>query len=202
MEHYLVVLAVTALAVISPGADFAMVSRNSCVHGRGSGILCALGIAASCWVHVTYAVFFLATVQTMVPGILLYVRVAGALYLAYAGLRTMRSGPALEDGPKAGRTLSAARSFMSGCLTNALNPKTAVFVISLYTQVIGPRSTVSYALLCGATISFLHLLWFVVVSCGLSHESARAWVLSHATAFNRAIGGVLLAIAVSLVAMA
>ncbi|GBQ26182.1 putative threonine efflux protein [Gluconacetobacter sacchari DSM 12717] len=198
MEHYLVVLSVTGLAVISPGADFVMVSRNSCLHGRRAGVLSALGIAVSCWVHVGYALFLLAGARAVVPGLLLYVRIAGALYLAHVGLRNMRAGPALEDGGAGDCVLSGARSFASGFLTNVLNPKTALFVVSLYTQVIGPGSTLGQALVCGAMISLLHLLWFALVACALSHDVARAWVLGHAGLFNRVIGGVLLAVAVAL----
>ncbi|NVN11090.1 LysE family translocator [Nguyenibacter vanlangensis] len=199
MAHYLIVLAVTSLAVISPGADFAMVSRNSFLHGRRSGVLSAFGIAVSCWIHVFYAVFFLATVQGVVPDLLTYVRFAGAAYLAYAGMRTMRSGLAIEDDDGARPAVSASQSFLAGFLTNALNPKTAVFVISLYTQVIGPHSTVQYALLCGATISLCHLVWFVLVSYGLSRSATRRWVMARAAGFNRVIGAILLLIGASLV---
>ena len=199
MDRYLIVLAVTSLAVISPGADFAMVSRNSCIHGRRSGVISAFGIAAACWVHVLYAVFVLAAVQRIVPDFLVYVRYAGAAYLAYAGITTMASGLALEDNVVTLNAPSPAGSFLSGFLTNALNPKTAVFVISLYTQVIGPNRTLHYALLCGATISLCHLVWFLLVACGLSQDIVRRWVMRHARAFNRVIGAALLLIGTSLV---
>ena len=89
--------------------------------------------------------------------------------------------------------------FLSGFLTNALNPRAAVFVISLYTQVIGPQGTSRYALLCGATISLCHLVWFLPVACGLSQGIVRRWVKRHARAFNRMIGAALLLIGTSLV---
>lgn len=198
MEQYSIVFGITILAVISPGADFAMVSRNSFIHGRRSGMLSALGIGVSCWVHIFYTIFFLAAMQKLVPDLLLYVRFAGAAYLVYAGLTTMLSGDAVEAVATGAPGLSKARAFMSGFLTNALNPKTAVFVISLYTQLIGPHSTLAYALFCGATISLCHLIWFIFVSLNLSRQTARAWVLRHAAIFNRIIGAVFLCIAASL----
>lgn len=198
MNRYLIVLTVTFLAVISPGADFAMVSRNSCIHGRRSGVLSAIGIAISCWVHVSYAVFFLTSIQSVVPYFLLYIRFAGAAYLAYAGIRTMTSGLSIEDGNGSAQALSSCKSLLSGFMTNALNPKTAVFIISLYTQVIGPHSTILFAMLCGATISFCHLAWFVLVSYGLSQAATRSWVMSHAILFNRVIGSILLMIGAAL----
>lgn len=46
MTELLAVVAITFFAVISPGPDFAMVSRNSLLLSRRTGVLTALGIAA------------------------------------------------------------------------------------------------------------------------------------------------------------
>jgi len=54
MTELLAVVAITFFAVISPGPDFAMVSRNSLLLSRRTGVLTALGIAAGVCVHVTY----------------------------------------------------------------------------------------------------------------------------------------------------
>jgi hypothetical protein len=63
-ERASLIFGITWLAVISPGADFAMISRNSFLRApRGNAA--ALGIAISCWFHVFYAVFGL-TVGTAV----------------------------------------------------------------------------------------------------------------------------------------
>ncbi len=54
MTELLAVVAITLFAVISPGPDFAMVSRNSLLLSRRTGVLTAIGIAAGVCVHVTY----------------------------------------------------------------------------------------------------------------------------------------------------
>ena len=54
MTELLAVVAITFFAVISPGPDFAMVSRNSLLLSRRTGVLTALGIAAGVCVHVSY----------------------------------------------------------------------------------------------------------------------------------------------------
>ncbi|MET4727496.1 threonine/homoserine/homoserine lactone efflux protein [Lysobacter enzymogenes] len=54
MQELLAVVTITSLAVISPGPDFAMVSRNSLLQSRRAGVLTALGIALGVWVHVGY----------------------------------------------------------------------------------------------------------------------------------------------------
>ena len=54
MTELLAVALITILAVISPGADFAMVTRNSLMLSRRSGVLTALGIGLGVTVHVSY----------------------------------------------------------------------------------------------------------------------------------------------------
>ncbi|WP_166800768.1 LysE family transporter, partial [Pseudomonas aeruginosa] len=56
MTELLAFLTITVLAVISPGADFAMVSRNSLLYSRRAGLLTALGIGAGVTVHVGYSI--------------------------------------------------------------------------------------------------------------------------------------------------
>lgn len=198
MNQLALVFGVTMLAVISPGADFAMVSRNSSLYGRRAGILSALGIAASCWLHVFYAVFLLSSLQLILPDLLLVVRFVGAAYLLFVGGRAILSGAAIEDADECAALMTPVRSFLDGFLTNALNPKTAVFVISLYTQVIGPGSSISYALICGLMISLCHLAWFVAVSSILSRGATRRWILERAGVFNRVIGVFLVCIGLAL----
>ena len=54
MTELIAVAIITILAVISPGADFAMVTRNSYLYGRRAGLLAATGIALGVQVHVMY----------------------------------------------------------------------------------------------------------------------------------------------------
>lgn len=54
MTELIVVVTITLLAVISPGQDFAMVTRNSLMLSRRSGVLTALGIGLGVTVHVSY----------------------------------------------------------------------------------------------------------------------------------------------------
>jgi len=55
MLELFTVASITVLAVISPGADFAMVTRNSMMLSRRAGILTAVGIALGVLVHVAYS---------------------------------------------------------------------------------------------------------------------------------------------------
>lgn len=168
MDQLPLICGITLLAVVSPGADFAMISRNSFLYGRRAGIMAAVGIGLSCWFHVCYAIFGLAIVQRLFPNILDVIKLAGAAYLIYIGATTAlaQPKPVGPDDVPGGQTV--ARAITAGALTNGLNPKTAVFVISLYTQIIGPGRSIAFQLGCGLFISLAHLIWFAGVASFLS----------------------------------
>ena len=92
------IFGITWLAVISPGTDFAMISRNSFLHGRRAGMLAALGIALSCWFHVFYAVFGLTVMERLFPHLLGIVKIIGAAYLVYVGATTALARPSSTSG--------------------------------------------------------------------------------------------------------
>ncbi|WP_276151040.1 MULTISPECIES: LysE family translocator [unclassified Sulfitobacter] len=188
-----VIATITWLAVISPGADFAVVSRNSSLFGQGAGLASSVGIASGCFVHVAYAILGLALISQYVPEFFEYVRIVGAGYLLYLGLTMVRSKPIqvnARDGSD--NQLTNWRYFGMGLLTNSLNPKTSLFVISLYSQVIGPDTSLEAKLLWGAFIAASHLLWFSAVSMFMSAPAIRMRILSNQRAFNVGIGLVLL----------
>ena len=60
MTEFLAVIMITILAVISPGADFAIVTKNSYLYGRSIGVLTSIGIALGVLVHVAYTLLAVA----------------------------------------------------------------------------------------------------------------------------------------------
>lgn len=191
MEHVFVILGIIWLGVISPGADFAMISRLSAIQGRRAGILAAAGIAIGCWLHIAYAIFGLALVERLFPQALTVIRFVGAAYLVYLGLTMAfaRTVAVADDTPVTRG--GGGRAFVTGVLTNALNPKTSMFVVSLYAQAIGRETSVVVQLGYGAAISLTHLLWFGAIAIFLSRPAIRARVLANQRIVNGVIGGIL-----------
>ncbi len=192
MEQFLIILGIVWLAVVSPGADFAMVSRASFIEGRTAGLYAALGIAAACWFHIGYAVFGLALVERWFPNLLEVIRYAGAGYLVYLGFSIAFSRPSATDAEDAAAPGKPHRLFLTGLFTNALNPKTSIFVVSLYAQIIGPGTSTGIKLGYGLLISLSHLAWFGLVAFFLSQPAIRARVLKRQRHMNTAIGFILI----------
>ena len=85
------VATITIFAVISPGADFAMVTRNSMILSRRAGVLTALGIALGVLVHVSYSMLGIGLLISKSIMLFNTIKLFGAAYLIYLGVIMLRS---------------------------------------------------------------------------------------------------------------
>src|SRR5512134_531989 len=95
----LAAFALTAAAiVVSPGPDTFLILRSA-LAGRSAGYAAVLGVQLGLLVHTALAVFGLSLLIAHSPVLFDAIAVAGALYLAYLGIRGLRaSGPLAVDG--------------------------------------------------------------------------------------------------------
>lgn len=186
---------ITVLAVISPGADFAMVTRNSYLHGRTMGLLTTLGIGLGVQVHVLYTMIGVGLIIATHPSVFMVLKIVGALYLLYVGYQTFVSAPIEIANQKGGaQSISPMQAFKMGFLTNALNPKTTLFVLSTYSQIVSPSTSLWQQYGYGVFMSVAHWLWFALVCVFFSTDALRQKMLQRQKPINRVIGGVLAAL--------
>ncbi|MFJ3302081.1 LysE family translocator [Streptomyces sp. NPDC086549] len=198
MTQILAVAVITVLAVIAPGADFAMIVRNSYLHGRRTGLLAATGVAAGVLVHVTYTMLGVGLLIASSTYLFTAIKLMGAAYLVYVGVRTFRTRGEVEIDLTGERELTPLAALRTGFLTNVLNPKTTLFVVSTFAQVISPDTPVWQQVGYGLFMSLAHLLWFGVVAVFFSHERMRSLMLRGQKVLNKVIGSVLAGLGVSL----
>ncbi|MFC9163921.1 LysE family translocator [Streptomyces fungicidicus] len=198
MTEVLAVAVITVLAVIAPGADFAMVVRNSYLHGRRTGLLGALGVAAGVLVHVTYTMLGVGLLIASSAFLFTVVKLVGAAYLVYVGVRTFRTRSEVTVDLEHSTELSPLAALRTGFLTNILNPKTTLFVVSTFAQVVRPGTPVLQQVGYGLFMSLAHLLWFGVVAVFFSHDRMRTLMLRGQRILNKVIGSVLAGLGVSL----
>ncbi|WP_131669558.1 LysE family translocator [Psychrobacter pygoscelis] len=204
MSEILAVATITILAVISPGGDFAIVTRNSYLHGQRCGLFTAIGIAAAVWIHVAYTLLGVSVILQQSAFLLNIVKLIGTAYLVTIGIQTYRHTESQNiqlDSHQASTSsghLSAATAFKNGFMTNALNPKTTLFVLSIYSQVVSIDTSLIIQVAYGLFMSLAHLLWFTLVACILSHSRIREQLLQKQVLVNRIIGIVLGALGILL----
>ncbi len=189
-------LSVSLIAIfmaISPGADFVMVTRNSIFHGRSSGLYSSLGISLAIWIHVAYSIAGLALVISNSFVIFSIIKYLGSAYLIYIGCKTFRSKSNLDINDKPlQENITKFAAFKIGFVTNALNPKTTLFFLSIFTQVVDITTPVWVQLIYGAVISLAHLVWFCFVSILLSQPVFIQKFNEYKSAIEKIVGGVLI----------
>jgi len=121
---------------LTPGADLLYVAGNTATGGRRAGMLAALGIGAGCLFHVTLAALGQSALLAASDLAFTLVKWAGAAYLVWMGVRMLRT----RGGNAAARAaIDPRRVFWRGVLTNALNPKVALFFLAFLPQFIEPH---------------------------------------------------------------
>ena len=191
MTELLAVVAITFFAVISPGPDFAMVSRNSLLLSRRTGVLTALGIAAGVCVHVSYTLLGVGLLIQQSLWLFNLIKLAGAAYLIFLGIKMLRAQPETGEELASQPALSSLGALRTGFLTNVLNPKTTIFIVSLFMQVVQPQTPLAVQLGYGAFIVLAHALWFSAVALFFSGASVRSRLLAVRHWIDRIFGGLL-----------
>ena len=125
------------------------------------------------------------------------IKYLGAAYLVWLGVGMLRARAA-EPGAAVLPPLSDLGALRRGFLTNATNPKTTLFVVSLFTQVVSPRTPLPVQFGYGAFMSLAHLAWFVLVALAFSSAPAQRVVASARHHVERGIGGVLVCLGLTL----
>ena len=202
MYEFLGLMAVFSIMIVSPGADFAIVVRQSIVHGRRSAIMTSLGIGFSLLFHISYTVLglgLLVSKSLLLFGLLKW---AGAAYLVYLGIKALRApameAPAdvVENVPQ--KKISDGRSFLMGFVTNALNPKAVLFFLSLFSALVSHETPVLIQASYGVFMALALIAWFVAVSTFFTIQSVRDRFVSWGKWFNRVTGMVFIGLGIKL----
>lgn len=197
-----VVIVITILAVISPGPDFAMTLRNSLVFGRRAGLATSIGIAVGVSIHIIYSILGFSLVLAEAVWLLDVIRYFGAAYLVWLGIQPFRTMHTAHDisaeNADDGNALSVVHAFKSGFLCNALNPKTTMFFVALFSQIVHPETPIIGQLSFGVFIAIAHFVWFAFVAVVLTHRSLRAKFDRYRSRIEKGIGLCLLGLGLRL----
>jgi RhtB (resistance to homoserine/threonine) family protein len=183
---------------MSPGPDFVMISRNSLVYSRKTGVYSAVGLGLGILVHVTYSLIGISLI--IARSILLFsiLKFLGAGYLMYIGYKSLSSKPpkrlALESEKQ--REIGRWASIRVGFFTNILNPKATLFFFALFTQVINPRTPKVIQMFYGLEMSIMTFVWFALVAVLLSHRHIKQWFSSIQHHLEQLFGAILIALGI------
>ena len=161
------VLAVFLLNV-TPGPDTAYIVGRSVAQGRGAGLMSALGISAGCCVHALACAFGLTALLAASAAAFTVIKLVGAAYLIYLGVRMIvAKQAAVPSGAAAAQAAKPLRQlFMQGFWTNVLNPKVVLFFVSFFPQFVSvdsPHKALAFLTL-GAVFVAMSTVWTSLVA--------------------------------------
>ncbi len=168
----LTVALVHLLAVISPGPDFIMITRNSLIYSRKTGIYSAIGLGLGILVHVVYSLIGIGLLIAKSIVIFNIIKFLGAAYLIFIGYKSLVSKSSnlhLQDQDHR-KDISKLSAIRTGFITNVTNPKATLFFLSLFTLVINPNTPLVVKIFMGAEMSIVTALWFMLVAYLISHH--------------------------------
>jgi len=172
--HSLLLFLAAGLALnFTPGPDMLYVAARGASEGRAAGFVSALGIGAGTLVHITLVALGLAALLAAVPVAYTIVRIGGAIYLIYLGVRALRSQTSMALQRVEPAPLWVV--FRQGVITNVLNPKVALFFLAFLPQFVDPSrgnpavQVVALGLLFDTTGTLVNL----AVALGSSRAAAR-----------------------------
>jgi threonine/homoserine/homoserine lactone efflux protein len=194
-------LVAAVVIVVTPGVDMALVARNALAHGRPAALATAFGVTTGIAVWALAAAAGLAAVVAASVEAFTAIKLAGAAYLVYLGIQSVRSArrPAAAVRRGAVRPLAARTAFRQGLVSNLLNPKIAVFFTSLLPQFVGHGSSplVGFLLL-GTIFDLIGLVWLTLFALAAARGRASLARPRVRAALDSLSGVVLVALGVRL----
>ncbi|NVK22149.1 MAG: LysE family translocator [Kangiellaceae bacterium] len=200
-QEFLLIVSAHALAVASPGPDFAIVMRQSLSFGRKFAVITSIGIGLAILVHVAYAVLGIGFLIKNTPWLFKTIQILGALYLAYIGFQAIRSTKKEAQDYSRGsqEVMTNGKAFRQGFMTNVLNPKATVFFLSLFTTIVSATTPVSILTFYGLWMAFATACWFAFLSFILGSKSVRQFFANFGHWIDRILGVFLIGLALLLV---
>ena len=189
--------AIASLILVAiPGPDQALIMRNALVGGRPAGLRTMLGGASGLTLHATAAALGVSALLATSAAAYATLKIVGVAYLLYLGVKMLRSASRPTDPELKTRI---GRPFVQGFVSNALNPKVALFFLTFVPQFLPDHSpTLPVALTLSAMFAVIYLVWFSgfvaligVASNALRRPRVKAWI-------ERVTGGALFAFGVRL----
>jgi len=175
MDSYTLVtfFLIISLMVISPGPNGVLIFKTVSVVGKRHGYMNVLGIVTAFFLHGTLSIFGLSAIIASSANLFFIIKMLGALYLTYLGVKTIVSvfntpeeTSKLSQNKLAVISKRLSTSFWEGLLTNLLNPKVSMFYLAAFPQFVNFEMNAIESSYILVTIHALFAaIWFSLMVC-------------------------------------
>ena len=164
---------ICVLGAFSPGPSLMVILTLTASDGRGAGYKASLGHGLGIFLYALFSASSLGLILTVYRQLFETVQVCGAIFLCYLGIRIIRSSflTKLNNASDAVPNKKSANSFVDGFLIAILNPKIAVFFLSLFSQFLNSEQIVGthlgMAVLAGLIDTSAYLIMVSLISTSI-----------------------------------
>lgn len=172
--HSLALFALASLVmVLTPGPNMVYLISRALCQGTGAGMISLAGVVLGFTLHVLMAAFGLSAFFLAVPVAYDMLRYLGAAYLLWLAWQAVKPRAKSIFKPQRLPADSNLKLFSMGFLTNALNPKIAIFYLSIFTQFLEPSqgSVINQSLILG----FIQISISATVNAGIVYSAALVY---------------------------
>ncbi len=182
------------LALLSPGQDFFLIVSHAIRHRlKGSRYIC-IGIALGNAVYIGAAILGWAGIRDN-PVIFSAVEALGAGYLLWVGcllLRSKKNNQIPEE--ETGEMPSIPKQLLLGINSALLNPKNALFYMSLMSVILGNKTSLLQQVVCGVWMVCVVLVWDLWIAATIGHPRVQCGLKQSIHLIERGAGVVLICI--------
>jgi threonine/homoserine/homoserine lactone efflux protein len=163
--HIALFLAASLALIVAPGPDSLYVLARGAAQGRRAGIISAFGTSTGLLAHTSAAALGVAALLQASTFAYTALKLVGAAYLIYLGVRTLLSKQSFSF-PKDRERTTSVWLYAQGALTNILNPKVALFFVAFLPQFADLRAgaLAPQMLLLGGMFALLGLAYLILVA--------------------------------------
>jgi RhtB (resistance to homoserine/threonine) family protein len=172
-------------AVATPGPNFLMILRVAIGQSRAAGLRAVAGVGLGTMIWGSAGFFGVHALFAAAPWLYAGLKLFGGAYLIFLGLRMFAPGAreAARDSEQADRLRSRVSAFQLGFVTSLANPKSALFVASIFAAAMPDHPPVMLGLEAIATMAALSVSWYALVAClfttrrlSAAYARGRRWI--------------------------
>jgi len=201
LSRWLLFIAVAVAAVASPGPAILLAISNSVRFGLSKVFLSSLGNISGLFLLSVAAIFGLGAILKTSTNLFLIVKLIGAAYLIYLGIKQWRSKANFFDEatlqPSLEKNKSSKRHYLEGFFIAMTNPKAILFFTALFPQFLNTKESLSIQFFI-MTLTLMAMSFLALMTYGLLASKAKRWFAQGERTkwFNRILGSVFISIGV------
>ena len=195
-NQFISIVLIHFFAVISPGPDFAIVTKQSFAYGRKYALMTTLGISVGIVIHMIYCIVGVGYLLSTNLKLFNFFKIIGSLYLFYNGLKSLLKSNinVVVDANSINNQNyeSLKKSFFLGFVTNVFNPKATLFFLALFAMLVNSNTSMYVQVLYGLWMIIITGLWFCLVSYFFTSHLSRIYINKYSKLINKIMGIILM----------